>query len=67
MVVYINSKAEKVPDEVKTVGQLLDLKNIARKGTGLAVNGKLLKVGDWDSAPLNPEDHLMVITATFGG
>ena len=67
MIVYINSKMTELPESVRTVEQLLDHLHIARQGTGVGINNRLIKSADWAKTFLNPEDRIMVIAATYGG
>lgn len=67
MIVFINSTSENIPDEINTVGKLMDFKRISRQGTGVGLNGKLVPARDWDATNLKADDRIMVISATYGG
>lgn len=67
MTVYINSKQTELPDTVGNLAQLLAFLNVPSKGTGIAVNNKMVKAIDWDHSFLKPEDRVLIISATFGG
>ena len=67
MNIYINNAIKNLPDNIDTLGKVVDFLNIPRKGTGIAVNGKLVKAADWDKINIKNEDHLTIISATYGG
>lgn len=67
MIVYLNSEIKEIPEEVDTVGKLLDFFRIARTGTGVGINNRLVMAKDWDATRICPNDRLTVISATFGG
>lgn len=67
MLIFINSSSQTVPDDVNTVGKVLDYIKISRQGTGVGLNNRLVPARDWDHTTLKPEDKLLVISATYGG
>lgn len=67
MNIYINSKQENVPENVKSVAQLLSFLHIGNQGTGVAINNRLIKASDRDSTFLKEDDNVIIISATYGG
>lgn len=67
MNVIINSKTTEIPDDVRTVGQLLDHLRLPRQGTGVGINNTLVLTKNWDNTYLSPDDRIMIISAAFGG
>ena len=67
MIIYINSKLEEIPQNVDTVGKLLDYLKVSRNGTGVGINNRLVKAKDWDKTFLRNEDRVMIISAAYGG
>lgn len=67
MNIYVNSKQSDIPDEINTVGKLLDHLQIDRKGTGVAINNNLVLSKNWDTTFLKSDDRVLIISATFGG
>lgn len=67
MNLYINSKLNNVPDEINNVARLLQYLHIPENGTGVSLNGKLVKAKDRSITYLKDEDSLLIISATFGG
>lgn len=67
MNLYINSKLNNVPDEIDNVARLLQYLHIPENGTGVSLNGKLIKAKDRNITYLKDEDSLLIISATFGG
>lgn len=67
MNLYINSKLNNVPDEIDNVARLLQYLHIPENGTGVSLNGKLVKAKDRSITYLKDEDSLLIISATFGG
>lgn len=67
MLIYINSQATEVPDNVNTIGKLLDHLHVSREGTGVGINNHLTVACNWDKTEIHPEDRIMMISATFGG
>lgn len=67
MTLYINSSRKDLPDDVNTVGKVIDHLQISRRGTGVAVNSQLVPAKEWDKKQLNEGDSLTVISAAYGG
>lgn len=67
MKIYINSNPQDVPDEVNTVGRLIDFLKISRGGTGIGIDNRIITAANWDSTPIKENDHVTVISATYGG
>lgn len=67
MKIYINSKFQEIPDNVETIELLLDHLKVAKEGTGVGVNNVLIPSKEWSLKRLNPEDNVIIITATYGG
>lgn len=67
MNVYINSKLTEIPDNVDTLGKLLDYLKIPRQGTGIGVNNHLTVACNWDHTRIQNDDNILMISATFGG
>lgn len=67
MILYINSKLEEIPQNVDTVGKLLDYLKVSRNGTGVGINNRLVTAKDWDKTFLRNEDRVMIISAAYGG
>ncbi|MDE7380954.1 MAG: sulfur carrier protein ThiS [Muribaculaceae bacterium] len=67
MELIINSESQIIPDDIRTINQLLDFKNISRKGTAVALNNNIVTSDNRDSEILNDGDTLLIISAAFGG
>lgn len=67
MHLYINSEYREIPDNINTIGKLLPFLNIPVQGTGVAVNNHLVVARNWESARINEDDRIMIISATYGG
>lgn len=67
MNIYVNSEYREIPENVKTVGNLLDYLDIKRTGTGVGVNNRLIVARNWDSVSLQPDDRVTIISAAYGG
>lgn len=67
MTLYINSKQETVPDAVNTVAKLLNHLGIKPTGTGVGINNRLIVSRNWETAMLQEDDHVMIISAAYGG
>lgn len=67
MIIYINSSPRDIPENCRTVGNLLDFLNIKRGGTGIGLNNRLVPSREWDSTFLKNEDRVMIISAAYGG
>lgn len=67
MNIIINGKAFISPKETMTVEELLCVKDIPRKATAIAVNGRICKADEWATTMLKNGDSITVISAAFGG
>lgn len=67
MTLYINSKQETVPDTVNTVAKLLNHLGIKPNGTGVGINNRLIVSRNWETTTLQEDDHVMIISAAYGG
>lgn len=67
MIVNINSKPTKIPDNINSLEELLQFLNIRKGGTAVAVNNKLIVNSKWASAALHEGDSVTIISAAFGG
>lgn len=67
MKIFVNSTTKQVPEDVNTVGKLLDYLRMSRQGTGVGINNRLVASKDWDKTPIKEDDRLTVISATYGG
>lgn len=67
MNLYINSTLKVIPNDVDSIGKLIDFLHIARQGTGVGLNNHLIPSRDWDNTRLKEEDRLLIISATYGG
>lgn len=67
MKIYINSKEQEIPEQVKTVAQLIGFLGLPTGGTGIGINNILIKAIDWPTAPLSEGDKVTIISATYGG
>ena len=67
MNVLLNDKLTDLPDNILTVKDLVVWKNIPMNGTAIALNDKLIKQNDWESAVLKENDQLTIISAAYGG
>lgn len=67
MTIYINSEIQNIPEEINNISQLLAYLKISPQGTGVALNNHLIPSRLWDITKLNNDDHIIIITATYGG
>lgn len=67
MKIKLNNETIELQHNHFSIKELLELKNIRPNGTALAINGKLIKQGQWDSIQLKENDDIIVISAAFGG
>lgn len=67
LTIFINSKSEQIPDNVDTVGKVLDHLRIKRQGTGIGLNNHLVAAKDWDNTQVKEGDRVMIISAAYGG
>lgn len=67
MIVNLNSKPTKIPDDINSLEELLQFLNIRKGGTAVAVNNKLIVNSKWASTALHEGDSVTIISAAFGG
>lgn len=67
MTVYINSELKVIPEDISTVGKLVDHLRISRHGTGVGLNNRLIPSSAWDNTYLKENDRIMIVSATYGG
>lgn len=67
MIITLNNQPIEIPEGVKTVSDLMKLKNISTQGTAIALNDKLLLKKDWDVKNLEDMMNVTIISAAFGG
>lgn len=67
MNIILNNTLTSLPDEVRTLEDLIKWKNIPTSATAIAINGKIANLSKASIIHLQPEDSVMVITAAFGG
>lgn len=65
--IIVNGSPVSLPDEVKTVAQLLEWKNIPTGGTAVAVNSRLVTAANHKTAILAEGDVVTIISAAYGG
>lgn len=65
--ILINSTLTQVPDNINTINDLLEWKNIPFQGTAVALNGKLITAKLRELTQLKDLDSLMIIRAAYGG
>lgn len=66
MKIKVNGKAIEVM-EGTTVGSVPALAGISPEGIAIAVENKVIRKADWDTAELNDGDRVTVIKAVCGG
>lgn len=67
MKLYINSDYKEIPDNIHTIGKLIDFLKISRQGTGVGLNNRLIPTLKWDSTSIKNDDRIMIIAAAYGG
>lgn len=67
MKVYINSSLKEIPETVDSVKKLLEFLHYPINGTGVGINNHLIKAAEWDTVTVKEDDHVVIITASFGG
>ena len=65
IVILNDSPREVVPDQ--TVADLLSELVLPAKGIAVAVNGEVVRRGDWPTCRLHDGDRVEVLTAAQGG
>lgn len=67
MEIKVNSKLREVEPHI-SVREFLDSEGLTGKGgVAVAVNGVVVRKGDWDVRLLNEGDDLLIINAAYGG
>lgn len=67
MNIIINNNPEIVPDEIETIAQLVEWKNLNPAALAIAVNNKIVRKLSWDSTKLTENSNLTIFSAAFGG
>lgn len=66
MELKVNGDWREFPDGA-TVAQVLDVLDVAPQGVAVAVNGVVVRRGDWAASVVPKGAHLDVLTAVQGG
>lgn len=68
MELLINQEKRHIDFDAVTIKQLLDIEVPQKqKGIAVAVNTTVIPKSDWNSYHLNPNDEVLIISATQGG
>lgn len=67
MFLIINNITESVPEDIRTVEDVLNWKQIPLDGTAVALNDKLVLARNRVLTKVKDGDRLIIITAAFGG
>lgn len=67
MIIYINEQPKEIPDDINSIGKLLDFIHVKHGGTGVGHNSRLVKASEWDSTFISNNDRVLIISATYGG
>ena len=67
MEIIINGQSREFAEPISVRELLASLFPDSVKGIAVAVNQSVVPKSDWASFPLQPSDHVMLITATQGG
>lgn len=68
MELSLNQEKRHIDLETVTIKQLLDIEvSQKQKGIAVAVNNTVIPKSDWNSYHLNPNDQVLIISATQGG
>lgn len=67
MTIIYNNEPIKLPHAQMSVEDLVNWKQLAKQGTAIAVNDKLVKKDLWSVTFLKDLDNVTIITAAFGG
>lgn len=67
MRILINNKPEILEMETITLSELVNLKSIPENGTAIALNGRVVRKQNWESAIISDGDSITVISAAYGG
>ncbi|MDE5663838.1 MAG: sulfur carrier protein ThiS [Muribaculaceae bacterium] len=65
--VIINGQHMDLPEEVKSVAQLLEWRHIPVSGTAVALNSRLVTAAQHAATMLNHGDVITIISAAYGG
>ncbi|WP_033294464.1 sulfur carrier protein ThiS [Amycolatopsis jejuensis] len=66
MEIKVNGEWREFPDGA-TVSEVLDALGAARQGVAVAVNGEVVRRGEWDGSVVPKGADLEVLTAVQGG
>ena len=67
LTVYVNDKARALAASTSVWALLRELGLAERKGVAVAVNGSVVRRGEWPARTLAADDRVLVIQATQGG
>lgn len=67
MNIIINNNPEIIPDEIETISQLVEWKNLNSDALAIAVDNKIVRKLSWDSTKLTENSNLTIFSAAFGG
>lgn len=65
--IILNGQTMVLPPHIVNLEQLLDWKGIAKTGTAVAINGKIVKSTAHSFTELNNLDNVMILSAAYGG
>lgn len=65
--ITFNGQITALPENVISLKDLVDWKNIPVEATAVALNGKLVRSDKWEITKLSPADNILVISAAYGG
>lgn len=63
--IFVNN--QELTTEATVVQQLAEQLNLPEKGVALAINNRVIPRTSWGEAPVQENDHVVVIKAAFGG
>ncbi|WP_370933737.1 sulfur carrier protein ThiS [Amycolatopsis sp. cg13] len=66
MEIKVNGELREFPDD-STVSAVLDALGAERRGVAVAVNGEVVRRGEWEEAVVPKGANLEVLTAVQGG
>lgn len=67
MIVDVNGEQTQLPEGATVRGMLEELDLGRKGGISVAVNGRIVRAGQWDSHELLPEDRVVILTVAQGG
>lgn len=67
MTISYNNEIIVLPEECKTLEDLITFKNVKMQGTAIALNGNIINKSKITETFLSHNDKVIVITAAFGG